>query len=124
MLEKLSIRFVTSLIFMWYIFQMTGIVIYIDVYIFLMMILFSMLVTLLIESLYSLLRHLLRWTPYLLLGMIVSICLFFHFAGGGIYLGLLVYTLISVGIQLYREYKMEKLLNVALDNWNKNDTIE
>ena len=68
MLEKLSIRFVTSLIFMWYIFQMTGIVIYIDVYIFLMMILFSVLVTLLIESLYSLLRHLLRWTPYLLLG--------------------------------------------------------
>ena len=48
----------------------------------------------------------------------------FPFCWWGIYLGLLVYTLISVGIQLYREYKMEKLLNVALDNWNKNDTIE
>lgn len=117
MLEKLGIRIVTSLICMWYIIQMTALQFQIDIFTFLMMILYSILISLIIECGYSVLRNCVHMTPFILICFVIIVIGIKYWLGWGIYLGLTAYAFISIGFDLFREYKMMRLLKKAVHNY-------
>lgn len=116
MLEKLGIRIVTSLIFMWYIIQMTSLQFEIDVVTFVMMLVYAVLISLIIECGYGICRHMIRYTPALIILFVLMTIGIYCWLGWGIYLGLTAYALISIGIDLYREFHMSRLLQKAMNN--------
>lgn len=116
MFEKLGIRIVTSLIIMWYIIKLSILRIEVDFYVFMMMLLCACAMALLIEVGYELLRRWIRFVFIIFMAMSIFSFLIYHYLGMGMYLGISLYIFISIIIDLYREYRMTKLLNQALNH--------
>ncbi|WP_050636658.1 hypothetical protein [Candidatus Stoquefichus sp. SB1] len=116
MLEKLSIRIVTTFIVLWYIVQMSFVKVYVDFYTFMMLLFYAIMLSLLIESLYSLLRYKIKYSPYMVFTMILICAGIYYWLGWGMYLGMSVYVSLSIGFDLYREYSMTMLLEKAMNN--------
>lgn len=116
MLEKLSIRFMVSFIVMWFIIQLLGVVFELDAFIFIMMFVHALCISLIIESLYTICRQYIKYTIYMIIGFIIINCLVYYCLGVGIYFGVTTYIVLSIIIDLWREYRITRLLKQAIDS--------
>ncbi len=114
MFEKIGIRISISIIFVWLILTLNIVTLIIDGYIFAMIFLYSILLSLIIEMGYTLLRKHVQYTPYIVLALLFLLGLGYYFLGWGMYVGFLAYVFGSWSFDLYREFKMYKLLQNAL----------
>lgn len=114
MFEKIGIRMSISIIAVWFILAIDIVRLIVDGYTFSMIVLYSLLLSLSIEIGYSLLRKYLRHTPYVAALLFIIWGAAYLYWGWGMYVGFITYVFGSLLFDLYREYKMYCLLQVAL----------
>ena len=112
MIEKLGIRFCLSFIFCWLCYPLV-----INTELYMYYLCFSILISFIIEALYMLLKKYVMHLYPIIIMLLIIVAIGWYFVGFIFYLKLIIYAFVCVSFDLYRQYKITRLLDHALQQF-------